>query len=148
MTTTQDRADETNAAEYVATAMRSRLETIRVLTETASGTGNYSNDELERAGLEFEGDSREDAFERLRELPLSVETITLFEVVLGAGGPDDRLTVECDQGPGACPGVTSYEIRRIVYRYSWDGYGERVLTGDDFTAAATFASQVVPELAG
>lgn len=70
----------------------------RVLTE--GSTRDVSNEESEAVGLEFDGrDMAEDAAERLYEYPLRVEATTTFEVVLGAGGPGDRLCLECDGCP-------------------------------------------------
>jgi hypothetical protein len=42
----------------------------------------------------------------------------------------------------------SYEIRRILYRYSWSGSAELELVGEDRRVAESFARRVVPELAG
>jgi hypothetical protein len=50
------------------------------------------------------------------------------------------------EGRLGTPGEIVYEIRRILYRYSWDGSAERVLSGEDYDVAERFARQVVPEL--
>lgn len=62
------------------------------------------------------------AAERLYELPLCVEATTTFEVVLGTGGPDNRLCLECDgcaadwQPDPHTPPPTVYEVRRVLHR--------------------------------
>jgi len=90
---------------------------------------------------------------RLFSMPLAVESTTTFEVLLGCGGPDRRLCFEFDvenQGSDAA-GVevfeTSYEIRRVLYRYSWDRSAEIELAGEDREVAEAFGRRVVPELA-
>lgn len=150
--------DKTNAADYVETAMRGRLDDLALLIATASGGVKPTPEraaELGLADMTDEGDwaAREDeARERLYEYPLCVQTRTAFEVVLGTGGPDDRLIVECnsyekepgEQGWGS---GLFYEILSILYRYTWSGSGEVVLSGEDFDTAEAFAREVVPELA-
>lgn len=94
--------DKTNAADYVGTAMRGRLDDLALLLATANGGAKPTPERAAELGLTDmtdEGDwaAREDeARERLNEYPLGVETRTAFEVVLGTGGPDDRLIVECE----------------------------------------------------
>lgn len=150
--------DETNAAEYIETAMRGRLDDLTILTGTADGKGEgwADPDKLEALGVaekhatEDDGVAAEEARERLEEYPLCVDTTTVFEIVLGTGGPDDRLLVECDSIVAPIYGDESrrlYEIRRILYRYSWSGSAERELTGDNYEVAERFARSVVPELA-
>lgn len=137
-------ADETDAAAYVEAAMRGRLDTLRDLLRIASGDPQaldpeygFNNDEILRLGLAYgipgpipDSQLEEEADTALNEMPLAVETTTLFEIVLGTGRPDDRLIVECDRtqiltsSSGghpkslALPDDWEYEIRRILYRYS------------------------------
>lgn len=152
----QAQSDQTNAAAYVGTAMRGRMDDIADLVEiAAAGASTVDHaDRLEALGIESQLDddaSREEADERLSELPLCVERTMTFEVVLGTGGPDDRLCFECEIGL-ACPAdddtitTPTYEIRRVLYRYSWSGSGEVELYGEDREAAEAFARRVVPEL--
>jgi hypothetical protein len=91
-------------------------------------------------------DVTEQADRLMAELPLCVEATTTFEVVLGTGGPDDRLVFECERWPGTEGSRDSYDIRRVLYRYSWEGSGEVELYGEDREAAEAFARRVVPEL--
>ena len=149
--TAQARVDETDAAAYLGEAMRGRLEDLRDLMALSTGDAEYRvSDGGPRIGNrpgDYAGDHR--PLDRLDEYPLCVEATTTFEIVLGTGGPDDRLLIECEGGReesevGAAP--SAYEIRRILYRYSWSGSAERVLSGEDFDTAERFARQVVPEL--
>lgn len=135
--------------------MRSRLDGLAVLIGTAEGKGEgwADPDQLEALGVmdkhATEGDAQEEAEERLREYPLAVETTMTFEVVIGTGGPDDRLLFECsgvDAGPHD-GGGDRWEINRVLYRYSWSGSAERELTGEDRKTAEELARRVVPELA-
>ena len=78
-----------------------------------------------------------------------MEATTTFEIVLGTGGPDDRLLVECETGGNRRWDDRDHapcEIRRILYRYSWDGSAERELSGGDYDLAEHLARRVVPEL--
>lgn len=155
-------SDQTNAAAYVGTAMRGRMDDIRALvgiaeTNDLSRVSDLSNAQIEALGIDVTdnaGEWCEEAEERLAEFPLCVEATTTFEVVLGTGGPDDRLCFECDRVDlAAVHGQTvpfadrwAYEIRRVLYRYSWSGSGEVELYGEDREAAEAFARRVVPEL--
>lgn len=135
--------DKTNATEHVGTALRGRLDDLADLRCVAdSGASAVDNaDRLEELGIEAQLSdtaSQEEAYQRLAEHPLCVESVVLHEIVLGTGSPDDRLIVEVDQG----------EIRRILYRYSWSGSAERVLSGEDYETAKWFARLVVPGLEG
>jgi hypothetical protein len=152
-----ERVDVTDAVAYVGEAMRGRLEDLRLLQRLGDGAGKDllregCGDQVEGLGVELEGGEplEDQANALLDEYPLCVEATTTFEIVLGIGGPDDRLLVECDGGReesevGAAP--SGYEIRRILYRYSWSGSAERVLSGENLDTAERFARQVVPELA-
>jgi hypothetical protein len=140
------RIDETDALTYVAEAMRARLTTLATLQRVASGEADDLDAEevasvmgLVNGRLVREADPddlADDASEQMEQLPLCVEALTLYEIVLGTGGPDDRLVVEAEDG----------DIRGIVCRYSWDGSAERRLQGVDREVAEAFAHQVVPEL--
>lgn len=147
--------------------LRSRLDQLHNLQRLANpgvDLDEWSNDEL--LGLDIGVESapygiagplsreyiQEQAEERLSEYPLCVEATTTFEVVLGTGGPDDRLLFECDVARDVRGGMPSsdedesYEIRRVLYRYSWMGSTERELTGEDRETAEELARRVVPEL--
>jgi hypothetical protein len=148
------RVDETDAAAYVAKAMRGRLEDLGDLIALSTGDAEYSvsDERAEELGIDHGDYVGDQALDRLGEYPLCVEATMTFEIVLGTGGPDDRLLVECDSYDesriGADGSITSvqYEIRCILYRYSWSGSAERVLSGEDFDTAEQFARQVVSEL--
>jgi len=154
-TTRSIESDETDAAAYVGVAMRGRLDHIAgLLTATWGDPEQFSNDELLALDIGYGVPGpltaeyvREEAESHLHALPLAVEVTTTFEVVLGTGGPDDRLLVECraelDPEQTLQP---QYEVRRILYRYSWEGSGEVELVGEDRAAAEAFARRVVPEL--
>lgn len=141
-----------DAKAEVEQAMRSRMDDIADLTQVATGEGDELD--LSEHGVDAgEGwERQEQAQERLRELPLAVEKTVTFEIVLGTGGPDDRIIVECDVIDGRVTGAISgsdqprYEIRRVLYRYSWTGSAEVELTGDDREVAEAFAREVVAEL--
>jgi hypothetical protein len=148
-----EKVDETDAVAYVREAMRGRLEDLRLLQRLGNGEGKDVlreglGDEVEGLGVELEGGEplEDQALDRLGEYPLCVEATTTFEVILGTGGPDDRILVECDGGRETYLGGQGYEIRRILYRYSWDGSAERELSGEDYDLAEHLARRVVPEL--
>lgn len=147
---------ETDAAAYVDTAMRGRLDDLHNLQRLANpgvDLDEWSNDEILSldigygvAGPLSREYIQEQAEERLAEYPLAVETMTTFEIVLGTGGPDDRLLIEA-RPYGVSFREQGGEIRRVLYRYSWEGSAEVELTGEDREVAEAFARQVVPELA-
>jgi hypothetical protein len=147
--------DETDVAAYVSVSARDTLDDLSVVVAAASGdAGNYTAEQLERVGLPGDPDMPgDDAQETLYALPLSVDRTVCFEVVLGIGGPDRRIVVECDavdsrvleRGENVLQSV-GYEIRRVLYRYSWSGSAELELSGTDRETAEAFARQVVPEL--
>jgi hypothetical protein len=145
--------DKTKAAKYVGTAMRARLDDLRLLLLLSEGGRELDRTQmLDVLGLEGpadEGEIVDAANERLVELPLCVQTTTIFEIVLGTGGPDDRLIVECDTervGGMGNSALVTYSIRRILYRYTWSGSGEVELIDEDSDTAEAFARQVVSEL--
>lgn len=150
--------DQTDAAAYVGIEAASRIADIRALVEIGqSGRGSRRDDELESLGVSFDEvgcADVDDAWDRLHEMPLCVEATTTFEIVLGVGGPDSRLLIECSRVAGegiegdrlTASGDFDYEIRRVLFRYSWEGTGEIELTGEDREVAESFARRVVPEL--
>lgn len=97
---------------------------------------------IETTHLDDPAEVEEAATQVLSEYPLCVEATTVFEVVLGTGGPDDRLIFECSGDV-----EEGFEIDRVLYRYSWTGSAERVLSGEDREVAEEFARRTVPELA-
>jgi hypothetical protein len=142
--------------------LRLRLDDIHNLSRLANpgvDLDEWSNDELLAldigygiAGPLSRETVQEQAEERLINYPLAVEATTVFEVVIGTGGPDDRLIFECDvsqphMGGDGPYGEVQYEIRRVLYRYSWTGSAKRVLSGEDQETAEKLARRVVPELA-
>lgn len=160
-----ERAEVGDAAAEIDEKMRGRLDDLAALQKLAEvhdedDLEEWSNDELlaldigyGEAGPLDPDQVAEQAQERLDEWPLCVEATMQFEIVLGTGGPDDRLIVECTpcdpmeaEGRLGAPGETVYEVQRILYRYSWTGSAERVLYGDDLAAAEEYARRVVPEL--
>jgi hypothetical protein len=149
--------DQTNAREYVGEAMRGQLDDLAALQQLATDRTypSHLGVALESLGVEFEGgEPLEDQAERLLdEYPLCVERTVSFEIVLGTGGPDSRLIVECDVDESRVVErgdlvlkAEGYEIRRVLFRYSWEGSGEVELYGDDKAVAEAFARRVVPEL--
>lgn len=141
--------------------LRSRLDELHNLQRLANpgvDLDEWSNDELLALEIGYGEPGplsretiQEQAEERLIEYPLCVEATTTFEVVIGTGGPDDRLLFECDvsqphMGGDGPYGEVQYEIRRVLYRYSWTGSAERVLSGEDRETAEELARRVVPEL--
>lgn len=148
--------DETDACAYVETSARDligELRTLELLTQ-----GGRTLDETQMLDcVDLEGPAGEDeiveaAEDRLFSLPLAVEATTTFEVVLGCGGPDRRLCFECRGEPADwqpdphTPPPTIYEVRRVLYRYSWDRSAEIELSGEDREVAEAFGRRVVPEL--
>lgn len=153
--------DETNAAEYVETAAEGLIYDLGILTlaatEPALAVERLSNDDLLKVGIGYgvagplsNEQIQLDAEQVMDEMPLCVEATTTFEVVLGTGGPDRRLCFECSPGyerehddPRS---RTTYTIRRVFYRYSWEGSAEFELIGEDREIAEAFGRRVVPEL--
>lgn len=136
--------------------LRSRLDTVHNLSRLANpgvDLDEWSNDELLALDIGYgqpgpleRDEIQEQAEERLNEFPLCVESTTLFEVVIGTGGPDDRLIFECNEIGTNGLNQPEYEIARVLYRYSWTGSAERVLSGEDRETAEELARRVVPEL--
>src|SRR5690606_23107435 len=93
--------DQTNAREYVSEAMRGPVDDRRdLLTLADGGDPDYTVPDERVAALgidpgDYVGDQ---ALESLHAYPLAVEVMTTFEIVLGVGGPDSRILVECDRG--------------------------------------------------
>jgi hypothetical protein len=152
------RADETDARAYVQTSARDCIAHLHDLI--ALGEYEHSGEarqdigagRIADLGLDPDAFDRYDAEEALDELPLAVEATTTFEVILGIGGPDRRLCLECDRIEGGfCDDgsriPSSYELRRVCYRYSWSDSAELELSGSDRDVAEAFARRVVPELA-
>lgn len=147
----------TDAAAYIETAMRGRLDDLAALQQIARGDhiGEYSNDKILALGLAYgipgpipDSQLEDEAGERLDEYPICVEEIQTFEIVLDIGGPDELLLIECDLAPDRESHPRDrYEIRRVLYRYSWEGSAEVELAGEDRETAEAFARRVVPELA-
>lgn len=141
--------------------LRSRLDTIHNLSRLANpgvDLDEWSNDELLALGIGYgqpgpleRDEIQEQAEERLNKYPLAIERTMTFEVVIGTGGPDDRFLFECSAGyerEADDPAQrTTWEIDRVLYRYSWTGSAERVLDGEDRETAEELARRVVPELA-
>jgi hypothetical protein len=153
------RVDETDAAAYVEASAGDLLAELRDLTalgeyeHAEEARQDVGSERIAALGLDPEAFDRYDAEEAIDALPLAVEATTTFEVVLGVGGPDCRLCFECDGSPADwqpdphTPPPTVYEIRRVLYRYSWSGSAELELVGEDREVAEAFARRVVPELA-
>lgn len=154
--------DPTKPSEYVGEAMRGRLDDLRALQQVIDGDADQADQKtIEGLDIGAEYDDHElqsepsadQAQDALDAYPLCVDKSVLFEVVFGTGGPDDRLIFECDESPdstlidGRYRPSGSPEIRRVLYRYSWTGSAEIVLTGEDREIAEEFARRVVPELA-
>lgn len=156
----QKNTDPTDAAAYARSAAKGTIADLRTLLRVADGeAAEVPQRDLEAAEVgakfddhELQNDNSElieEAEDRLVEWPLAVEATTTFEVVLGTGGPDTRLCFECDMVESlmAESGREIGEIRRVFYRYSWEGSAEVELRGEDREVAEAFARHVVPELA-
>jgi hypothetical protein len=143
------------SAEHLTTELADLLKLANLPDDEA--LDEWSNDELLARDIGY-GEAgplsldtvREQADERLTELPLCVEAATTFEIVLGTGGPDRRLLIDCEPGyerehedPRS---RTTYEIKGVRFRYSWGNSVEIPLTGEAKEAAEAFAARVVPEL--
>lgn len=151
---------ETVPALYVGESAESLTTELADLVKLANLSSDHdldewSNDELLAYDIGY-GEAgplsldtvREQADERLTELPLAVERSTTFEIVLGIGGPDRRLLIDCDTSESErYPGSLVYEIKRVRFVYSWSSSAEVELTGEAKEAAEAFACRVVPELA-
>ncbi|MBS1886116.1 MAG: hypothetical protein JSU06_02920 [Actinobacteria bacterium] len=148
--------DETDARAYVTTSGRDLIRELRTLELLTQGGRTLDETQMLDC-IDVEGPADEDeiveaAEDRLFSMPLAVEATTTFEVVLGCGGPDRRLCFECDvdsrvieRGENVLQSV-GYEVRRVLYRYSWDRSAEIELAGEDREVAEAFGRRVVPEL--
>lgn len=142
--------DKTDPAAYLDTAMRERLASLATLRRVADGEAHdlAAEDVASVMGLcnarfvrAADADElAEEARKQIEEFPLCVETVTVYEIVLGTGGPDDRFLVYVEGDD------RSRDITRIEYRYSWSGSAERSLSGADYEVAERFAREVVPDL--
>jgi hypothetical protein len=153
--------DETKPKEYVWTAVTQRLEELADLIALANGEPMPSvepeaaGDRIEELGLEPDSiysDLPGAAEDLLQAYPLCVEAMTSFEVVLGVGGPDVRIVLECSAeeanwqpSPRERPPL-GYETRRVLFRYSWSESAEVVLSGPQRETAEALARRVIPEL--
>jgi hypothetical protein len=146
-------ADPTDAPAYGPTSAGQMTSELRILLAIADHRNpGFPDERLEEVGFVLEGgDPLEDqASSLIDELPLSIEATTTFEIVLGVGGPDRRLCLECrtyDRSPQGYS-ETAYDIRRVYYRYSWSDASEVELKGGDRELSEEFARRVVPELEG
>jgi hypothetical protein len=152
----------TDAPAYAPIAARALIGDLRIIaavdaTDDLSRVGGVSNERLESLGFDLDPDCEaleDQAGELMDSIALAVEATTTFEVVLGCGGPDVRLCFECvaeesavQPDPHTRPPL-SYEIRHVLYVYTWEGRGEVELYGDDREVAEAFGRRVVPELVG
>lgn len=89
-------------------------------------------------------DIAEAARERMYEMPLAVDTLTVHVITLSTGGPADSLEVATratDHGS-----YVSHEIVRITYVFQdwFDGARQDLAAGSpEFVAAETFATHVL-----
>lgn len=96
--------------------------------------------------------AREEAEERMARMAEGVMATTTFEVALAGACPGRALCFECDRVEMNAPYVEqtgerfTYEIRRVLYRRSWDGSAETELSGEDREVAEAFGRRVVVEL--
>lgn len=140
--------DETNAVEYAPTAAQSTTDDLDHLVRAMEYADDLDHKALGSLGVESDdndpGELAEEAERALDEMPLGVDRTMTFEVVLGTGGPDSRLLFECD----AIEGIHGfdYELRRVLFRYSWDGSREVELTGGERDVAIEAGRRWVPEL--
>lgn len=147
-----------DAAAEIAKNMRARLDRFLALECASNDPAEQAQEGIEKLdlGAEYddhelknEGEVMEAAQEALNAFPLAVERMVSFEVVFGTGGPDDRLIVECSvaERHGDPTRDYDYEIRHVLYRYSWTGSAEVPLIGEDKEIGEAIARRYVPELA-
>ena len=153
-----DEVDPTSPPDVIESSAAGRLKhvaSLLALVGAATGDSTVSDDQAaELLGMSAEqvreeGESviAEAAEQAIHEMPLAVEQTRLFEVVLGTGGPDDRLIFECDIDAETGRIHEVDPIRRVLYRYSWQGSAEIELRGDQRRTAEDFGRRVVPALA-
>lgn len=80
--------EQETCAERIGSYMTSRAETIAQLFAVVDGKASQDED-----GNELH---EYDAFDRIHELPLSIEIIRSVKILLGTGGPADWLMAELD----------------------------------------------------
>lgn len=152
--------DATDAAAYLGEAKRGRLDDLDALRQVIDGDADLVDERvLLGLGIGAEYDDHElqrepspdDAECALDTYALAVESALVFEVVLGTGGPDDRLVFECSlirgNRPDTAGAAGEVAIRRVLYRYTWAGSAEVELVGEDRRIAEEYGRRVVPELA-
>ena len=88
----------------------------------AIADGSASTEDYAAADIEQDAEgwgTEEAAYDRLAELPLSVEVTKTIRVLFGTGGPADGMNVELD---------TEGEIRRVVFWFAnWGTYAETII---------------------
>jgi hypothetical protein len=152
--------DATDAAAYIGEAKRGRLNDLDALRQVIDGEGDLVDEAVMLGlgiGAEYDDHelqqepSADDAECVLDTYALAVESALVVEVVLGTGGPDDRLVFECSLIRGSRPDTAGaageVAIRRVLYRYTWAGSAEVELVGEDRRIAEEYGRRVVPELA-
>lgn len=138
--TTEERTCEQRLPEH----LNGRMDTIKALVRATEvdGLKDMSDDELgEITGYsaptreEFTDSSLiEYAYERMYEMPLSVTTKRLVEVLISTGGPEDAFVATVDDDG---------TIERIEYVFKDWFDGARVsLEGEQFDAAEAFIRHV------
>jgi hypothetical protein len=142
--TSSDR--QPTCAERLPQHLASRLSDFTALTTLAQVYGEEITPELREMAAdqdlsdaaESSEDLAEAAQERIYEYPLGLSTLRVHRVELSTGGPADFLEVFVDEDG---------DISRIVYHFQdWFDGAERTLSGDEFTAAESFVTALIPEL--
>lgn len=127
---------EPTCAERLPAHLASRLDTFHALTTLAQVYGDEATPEI--VALAKDQDIDEEycdqiagtAQERIYELPLSVQKLTVYRVDLSTGGPGDWLEAFVD---------SDGEITRITYHFNdWFDHAEKTLERAEFERAEAF----------
>lgn len=131
-------------ADRIGEHLQSRIADFNDLLRLGSAYGDEMTDDLREAAERVEidaSDSTEDLAESAQdkrfEMPLSVESKTIYEIVLSTGGPHDefQVTVNSDN-----------EVESVEYVFmDWFDGARKTLSGDDERTALEFLSAFLPD---
>jgi hypothetical protein len=109
-----------SCAERIQAQQQGREETVRALLDAANGDDD---------------EAREEAYESLHDLPLSISRRVLLRVDISTGGPADWLEVECEQGR------YSLDVQRVTYHFA-DWFDHAAQPVEQGTALWAYADMV------